>query len=208
MQKEKLLEQIAKQIIKCKLCRLWRTRNKVVPGNGNPRSTVAFVGEGPGYNEDQQGLPFVGRAGDLLNELLRAIGTRRDEVWIGNVIKCRPPENREPMVDELHTCRPYLNEQLKAVNPKMVVPLGRYALAHFLPDKKISESHGKPFNLAGKIVYPLYHPAAALRSPKVLLQLKSEFRRIPAILKMDLAQLTEVLVNHKKNNNKNQVSMF
>ncbi|MEK7611238.1 MAG: uracil-DNA glycosylase [Patescibacteria group bacterium] len=205
MHKEKLLEQLARQIIRCKLCRLYRTRHYAVPGVGDSNAQICFVGEGPGYNEDQQGKPFVGRAGDLLEMLLRSIGTRREKVWISNVVKCRPPENRNPMVDEVRTCKAFLIEQLKAIGPKMIIPLGRYALEHFLPDGKISRDHGKPFYVSGKIIYPLYHPAAALRSEKVLLQLKAEFRRIPAILKMDKSEMKVV---GKKKDDENQMSLI
>ncbi len=205
MQKEKLLEQIAKQVVRCQACRLYRTRNKAVPGEGDVNSLIAFIGEGPGYNEDQMGRPFVGRAGDLLETLLRSIGTRREKVWISNVVKCRPPENRAPMVDEVRSCKPYLLEQLKAIKPKMIVPLGRFALELFLADGKISRDHGKPFFNGGKIIYPLYHPAAALRSEAVLSILKAEFRRIPAILKMDTKEMALV---DKKSDNGNQMMML
>ncbi len=205
MQKEKLLEQIAKQVVRCQACRLYRTRNKAVPGEGDINSDIAFIGEGPGYNEDQLGRPFVGRAGDLLDVLLRSIGTRRERVWISNVVKCRPPENRAPMVDEIRACKQFLLEQLKSVKPKMIVPLGRFAMELFFPDGKISRDHGKPFFVGGKIIYPLYHPAAALRSEAVLTLLKAEFRRIPAILKMDPKEMTSV---NKKNDNADQMMML
>lgn len=205
MQKEKLLEQIKSQVNKCKLCRLHRTRTKPVPGSGSYKSIIAFVGEGPGYNEDLQGQPFVGRAGELLNILLRSIGLRREDVWISNVVKCRPPENRDPMVDEINSCKPYLIAQLGAINPRIIVPLGRFAMTHFIPDGKISNHHGKPFWVSGKIIYPLYHPAAALRSPEVLAKLKMEFRKIPMILKMDPAEMEQL---KRSSNDKDQVSMF
>lgn len=205
MQKEKLLEQIEKQIKRCRRCRLWKTRGKAVPGEGSVDTEVVFIGEGPGFHEDQQGSPFVGRAGELLEQLLRFIGAKRGDVWIGNVIKCRPPENRDPLVDEIRACKPYLIEQIKAINPKMIVPLGRFALAHFLPSGKISRDHGKAFRSGGKIIFPLYHPAAALRSPAVLLQLKADFRRLPRILRNNLEEIVSV---EKERVNKNQMSFF
>jgi len=177
-----LLEQIAKQIKSCKKCRLYRTRNKAVPGEGPEGAQIAFVGEAPGYNEDQQGRPFVGRAGELLEELLDLVGMKRDQVWIGNVIKCRPPDNRGPHVDELRNCAPYLDLQLREIKPKLVCTLGRYALDHFLPGVRISEEHGKPKKVGIFNILPLYHPAAALRSARVKRDLVKDFKLIPKIL--------------------------
>jgi len=184
MSKTELLEQIDKAIRSCRQCRLYRTRTSTVPGEGDPNAKIAFVGEAPGYNEDRQGRPFVGRAGELLDELLRSIGLSRGEVWIGNIIKCRPPDNRDPMVDEVRACKPYLEEQLRAIKPKLVVPLGRVAAAQFLKEARISKARGTPKRVGNFIVYPVFHPAAALRSVSVLRILKEDFLRIPEILKM------------------------
>ena len=177
-----LLDQITKQVKTCTKCRLHRTRNKAVPGSGPKNPDVVFIGEAPGYNEDQQGEPFVGRSGKLLDKLLLSIGMSRDDVWIGNVIKCRPPDNRDPHVDELRNCAPYLKLQLRELSPKLICPLGRFAAAHFLPGIKISEDHGKPQKVKGFTVLPLYHPAAGLRSTKVAQSLKKDFLKIPKIL--------------------------
>lgn len=178
MTKEEILSKIEKAIGACQKCRLYRTATRPVPGEGNPSAQIVFVGEAPGYNEDQQGRPFVGRAGKLLDELLKSIGLKRSDVWIGNILKHRPPENRDPMIDELRSCRPYLRDQIKAIKPKMIIALGRFALIEYLPDAKISEVHGRAFRVADYVVLPLYHPAAALRSGSVLKDLREDFRKI------------------------------
>ena len=144
MNKVDVLRQIEKAVVSCKKCRLCKSATRAVPGEGNPNSQIAFIGEAPGYNEDQQGRPFVGRAGKMLEEMLRSIGLKREDVWIGNIIKHRPPENRDPMVDEVRACSPYLDSQLRAISPKVVVPLGRFALEFFDKDGKISKDHGVP----------------------------------------------------------------
>lgn len=182
MNKEQLLNQISRQIKKCRLCRLYRTRANAVPGVGPANAKIMFIGEAPGFNEDQQGIPFCGRAGDLLDQLLESIKIARKGVWIGNVIKCRPPDNRDPMVDEIRNCQPYLEEQIRAINPKLIVTLGRFAMAHFIKNGKISDDHGKAKRIADRLVYPIYHPAAALRSEGVLRDLKKDFSRIPSLL--------------------------
>lgn len=141
-----------------------------------------FVGEAPGFNEDKQGLPFVGQAGRLLEELLKDIGLRREDVYITNIVKCRPPENRDPMADEIQACAPYLDEQLALFNPRMVVTLGRYSMAKFFPGGMISKIHGQPKRADNRIYYPLYHPAAVLRSDSLRPVMTADFRKIPALL--------------------------
>ena len=199
-----LLDQITKQIKTCTKCRLHRTRNKAVPGSGPKNARIAFIGEAPGYNEDQQGEPFVGRAGKLLEELLKSIGMSRNDVWIGNVIKCRPPENRDPHVDELRSCAPYLELQLREIKPELICPLGRFAAAHFLNGVKISEDHGKPKRVRGFKILPLYHPAAALRSARVARDLKRDFLKIPKILSGEI----EVASENNINGNESQMSLL
>ena len=199
-----LLDQITKQVRTCKKCRLHRTRKKAVPGSGPKNPKVVFIGEAPGYNEDQQGEPFVGRSGKFLDNLLSLVGMTRDSVWIGNVIKCRPPENRDPHVDELRSCAPYLKLQLRELNPKLVCPLGRFAAAHFLPGIKISEAHGKPQKVKGFIILPLYHPAAGLRSTKVAQALKKDFLKIPKVLSGEI----EVARKDNGNGDESQMSLL
>ncbi len=182
MEKEELLEQVNKALRSCKKCRLYRTRTNTVPGEGDPNSKIMFIGQCPGFHEDQQGRPFVGRAGQLLDELLASIGIKRDKVFITNIIKDRPPENRDPMVDEIRACSPYLERQIKIINSQLIVTLGRFATEFFIPDGRISQIHGVPHRVKGHLILPLYHPAAALRSGGVLVELKKDFKTIPQVL--------------------------
>jgi DNA polymerase len=182
MKKEELSAQVNKAIRSCKKCRLCKTRKNPVCGEGSLDASIMFVGEAPGQNEDEQGRPFVGRAGILLSDMLSKIKLKREDVWIGNVVKCRPPENRAPMVDELRSCSGYLESQIKMINPKLLVLLGRFALEHFIKDAKISKEHGVAQVWKDRVIYPLYHPAAALRSPQVAEILMREFKKIPTIL--------------------------
>ncbi len=198
-----LLNQVTKQIKKCKKCRLARTKNNTVPGAGPKNAKIAFVGEAPGFNEDRQGKPFVGKAGRLLDKLLASIRVRREDVWIGNIIKCRPPKNRDPHVDELRACAPYLDIQLKEIDPKIVCTLGRFATKHFLGDVSISETHGKPVRTNGYIIFPLFHPAAALRSKGVERVLRKDFKKLPKILNGEIE--VEELNNQE---NEDQISLF
>jgi len=180
------MAKIEQSVLGCEKCRLYKGATNPVPGHGNIRAKVVFVGEAPGFYEDQEGIPFVGRAGKLLDALLRMVELRRSDVWIGNIIKHRPPENRDPMSDEVKACSPYLSEQLKIINPKVVVTLGRYALNFFVPTAKISEDHGIPQSWNGKVVFPLYHPAAALRNPSVEHILKEDFMKLPKVISGEL----------------------
>jgi len=167
------LEQIANEVRACTRCRLHEQRTRAVPGEGNPDTEVVFVGEGPGFNEDREGRPFVGRAGALLVRLLASIGWRRDDVFITNVVKCRPPDNRDPEADEIAACAPFLRRQLAVLDPALVVTLGRHSMGTFMPGARISQSHGtmKPASpdtgAASALAFAMYHPAAALRTPEV-----------------------------------------
>lgn len=158
------LEEVARVASSCTLCRLSSGRTQVVFGDGSPNADVMFVGEGPGFHEDRQGIPFVGAAGQLLNQLLSEIGLDRRDVYITNVVLCRPPGNRDPMPDEIESCRPYLMEQLELVNPRVVVTLGNFATRVIL-DRPVSISRvrGQRQNWQGRVVIPTYHPAAVLR---------------------------------------------
>jgi len=153
-----------------------------------------FIGQCPGFHEDQQGLPFVGRAGQLLDELLDSIDLKREKVFITNIVKCRPPENRDPMVDEVRACSPYLERQIKSVNPKLIITLGRFASEFFISDGKISQIHGVPHRVKGLLVFPLYHPAAALRSTGVAEELRKDVRKIPKVLAGEL-EVKEIVKN-------------
>lgn len=183
MDKAFLLNQIEKNIKVCTKCRLCKTATNSVPGEGNPNSELVFIGEAPGETEDLTGRPFVGRAGRLLETLLSKIDYKREDVWIGNIIKHRPPLNRPPLPDEILACQPYLTEQLKIMSPKLIVTLGRFALSYFYSDGKISRDKGNLITVANLNVFPVYHPAAALRSPEMAKALEDDFLKIPEVLK-------------------------
>ncbi len=182
------LEAIATEVRACTNCRLHETRTKAVPGEGDAETEVVFVGEGPGFNEDRQGRPFVGRAGDLLVKLLASIGWRRDDVFITNVVKCRPPENRDPQPDEIAACAPFLRRQLEVLDPAVVVTLGRYSMGTFMPGARISQAHGtvRPVDpgtgAAAALVFAMYHPAAALRTPVIERESYADIAAVPAAL--------------------------
>ena len=182
------LEAIAGEVRRCTSCRLHETRTLAVPGEGSPDTEVVFVGEGPGFNEDRQGRPFVGRAGALLGKFLGSLGWQRQDVFITNIVKCRPPENRDPEPDEIAACAPYLRRQLEVLDPAVVVTLGRHSLARFMPGERISQAHGtlRPVDpgtgAANALAFALYHPAAALRAPEIERTSYADVARIPAAL--------------------------
>ena len=185
MKNEEILGKIEKAVIGCKKCRLYRGAKNAVPGCGDSGAKIVFIGEAPGFNEDQQGKPFVGRAGKLLDDLLKSVKIERSEVWIGNIIKHRPPENRDPMVDEVRNCAPFLEEQLKVLKPKVIVTLGRISLEYFIKEAKISERHGSAILYKDKVYFPLYHPAAALRNPNIEKILREDFKKLPKVVRGD-----------------------
>lgn len=174
-----LLDAIGLRIRDCTLCGLSETRTHTVPGEGSATAEVMFIGEGPGKDEDEQGRPFVGRAGKLLDELIESIGMRRDDVFILNMVKCRPPGNRNPESGELSACSGYLDEQLAAVDPVLLVTLGAVPLTRFAPGSRVSAVRGKIIEYEGRALLPTYHPAYALRNSSALPTLRSDFQRIP-----------------------------
>lgn len=176
------LEKIAAEIKACTACLLHRGRTQAVPGAGPESSQVVFIGEAPGFHEDQQALPFVGAAGKFLDELLESVDLDREKVFITNIIKCRPPANRDPLPDEIAACHPHLNRQLEVLKPQMIVTLGRFSMARFFPKARISQIHGQPRRISGLICLPMYHPAAALHQPSLRQVVKDDFQRIPEIL--------------------------
>ncbi len=185
------LTDLAKEVAGCSQCRLAQGRTRAVPGEGPENAAIMFVGEGPGFHEDQQGRPFVGAAGQFLDELLQSIGLKRADVYITNVVKCRPPANRDPQPDEMAACQAYLDRQIALIKPKVIVTLGRYSMARAFPDEKISAIHGKPRKV-GEIVYvPMFHPAAALHQPALRKTVEEDFAKLPQIL-ADLAKVEEV----------------
>ena len=176
------MDELAAQVRTCQLCRLAKTRTNAVPGEGNPHAEVMFIGEGPGYHEDRQGRPFVGAAGGFLNELLGIAGLSREEVYIANVVKCRPPNNRDPMPDEIAACAPYLERQIALINPRVIVTLGRYSMARFFPGERISQIHGTARVVDGRLCVAMYHPAAGLHQASLADVIRSDFRKLPAFL--------------------------
>ena len=194
-----MLAQVNRALRSCKKCRLSRTRTNVVPGEGDSKAEIMFIGQCPGFHEDQQGRPFVGRAGKLLDELLESIGLKREKIFITNIVKDRPPENRDPMVDEVRSCSPYLERQIKIINPKLIITLGRFASEFFISDGKISQIHGVPHRVKGLLIFPLYHPAAALRSTGVANELRRDFKKIPKVLAGEL-EIKEIINNNVPEN--------
>lgn len=185
MAKKEDLEKVALKIVKCRRCPLWKNP-KAVPGEGNPKAKTMLIGEAPGYHESVKGKPFVGTAGKLLTQLLQSISLKRSEVFICNMLRHRPPGNRDPLPEEIEACRPFLDEQIKIIDPKIIVTLGRFSLNKFLPGEYISKIHGQAHlvNFAGKkrVIMPMFHPAAALRNGEVMEKIKNDFQKIPEIL--------------------------
>ena len=157
--------------------------SNLVFGEGDLDALVLFIGEAPGYNEDIQKRPFVGRGGQLLNKILEAIGWKREDVYITNIVKRRPPENRDPLPDEIAAYQPYLTRQIEIINPPIIVTLGRFSMNYFLPEAKISRDHGKIFYVNGRLVYPIYHPAAALRNPNMMIEFQKDMKKLPSLVK-------------------------
>ncbi|MGC9468798.1 MAG: uracil-DNA glycosylase family protein [Anaerolineae bacterium] len=182
MDREKALKAVHDEIRRCTRCPLHVGRTRAVPGAGPVDALVMFIGEAPGFHEDQQGLPFVGAAGRFLDELLEGIDIERDQVFITNVIKCRPPANRDPDPDEVETCKPYLDRQIEIIQPEVIVTLGRHSMARAFPDEKISVVHGQPRNVEGRVYFPMYHPAAALHQPSLRSVVEADFRRLKDLL--------------------------
>ena len=177
---------LERRVNACTRCTLSQKRTNAVPGEGSRSADVVFVGEGPGFHEDQQGRPFVGPAGRLLDELLASVGLDRKDVYITNMIKCRPPNNRDPLPGEIEACKPYLDEQIEMIAPKVVVALGRYSFSKFFPDEPIGKARGKPRRWNGLIVYPMYHPAAALRNGSLRAALERDFQSLLPLLEKGL----------------------
>lgn len=181
------LEKISQAIRGCTRCALHQTRTHAVPGEGSAHARLMFIGEGPGYNEDQQGRPFVGQAGQLLTDLLAGIGIKREDVFITNMVKCRPPNNRDPYPGEIGACAGYLDSQIAAIKPDVIVTLGRHALARWFPAATISQMRAKARRVGDVTIFPLYHPAAALHNGSLRPEIERDFKRLGELL----AQLQE-----------------
>ncbi len=173
---------IAEEVKVCPLCELSRTRTHAVPGEGNPDARVMLIGEGPGWHEDQQGKPFVGASGKFLSELLAKAELTRGDVFITNVVKCRPPSNRDPLPDEIQACSQYLDRQIAAIDPDVIVTLGRFSMAKFFPGERISRIHGQPKRIGKRLVVPMYHPAAALHQSSLRGAIEDDFAALPKVL--------------------------
>jgi uracil-DNA glycosylase family 4 len=166
----------------CRKCALWQGRTLAVPGEGPDDAQIVFIGEAPGYHENRLGRPFVGAAGKFLDQLLDSIGMRREDVYICNVIKCRPPKNRDPLPNEVEACRSFLERQIDLIHPRLIVTLGRHSMATWFPKASISKIHGRPAQFGELVVLPFFHPAAALHQPKYRADIERDFTRIPEIL--------------------------
>jgi uracil-DNA glycosylase family 4 len=179
------LTELYQRIALCVKCDIARLRTKVVPGEGAENAEIMFIGEAPGWHEDQQGRPFVGQAGQYLDRLLASIGLDRQQVYIANVIKCRPPDNRDPLPSEIQNCRDWLDSQVEIIKPKMIVTLGRYSMARYFPGKSVSKIHGTAQKRDGIIYYAMYHPAAALHQQSLKMAIEADMLKIPKMLKED-----------------------
>lgn len=182
MSPEEELRAVAEEVQQCKACRLHLARKHAVPGEGPASAELMFIGEGPGFHENEQGRPFVGAAGKFLEELLAGIGLRREQVFIGNVIKCRPPGNRDPLPEEIQACSAFLERQIQAIQPKVIVTLGRFSMARFFPNARISDIHGRARMVNGRLVVAMYHPAAALHQPSLRREIETDFANLPGLI--------------------------
>jgi DNA polymerase len=197
------LTELAAEVSACTKCILHKSRVKAVPGEGPQHADIMFIGEGPGFHENQQGRPFVGAAGQFLEELLASIGLQREQVFITNVVKCRPPGNRDPLPDEIEACKPYLDRQIALIKPKVIVTLGRFSMARAFPNEKISSIHGRLKKIDGIVYVPMFHPAAALHQPSLRRTVEEDFKKLPQIL----AELDRVQ-NEEPPQTAQQLSLF
>ena len=182
-QAEDSTEKVAGEVVLCTKCRLCSTRKHAVPGEGSTTARVVFVGEAPGEQEDNQGRPFVGAAGKLLTELIESLGLRRDDVYITNIVKCRPPNNRPPRKDEAQACRPYLERQIALIQPRVICPMGNSAIHELMKtEDSVTVLHGIPFEVDSITYFPLYHPAAALYTFSLKKVMEEDFRKLGALL--------------------------
>ena len=191
-QRRARLADLNEKMRRCVACPLAKGRTKVVPGEGRIDADIMFIGEAPGYYEDQQGRPFVGAAGQFLEQLLAGIGLKRSDVFIANVIKCRPPTNRDPMPNEIDACSAWLDEQVDIIQPKAIVTLGRYSLARFFPGTPISRIHGQGRKLGRRWVVPMYHPAAALHQGSLRRVIEDDFKKVPAFVEQAMKEDAEM----------------
>jgi DNA polymerase len=203
MSDEEQLEKLARLIVVCTKCELHRSRKNAVPGEGPTHAEIMFIGEGPGAREDEQGRPFVGASGKFLDQLLEQAGVTRADVWITNVVKCRPPGNRDPLPNEVETCTSnYLQHQIKIVNPSIIVTLGRFSMSLFFKGAKITEIHGQMRKVEDRFVIPMFHPAAALHQLSLKSTIMADFAKLPELLKEARAELGKSTTKGKAPNKK------
>lgn len=198
MSTEDLLAKIAQAVSVCTHCALHEGRKKSVPGEGPATAEIMFIGEGPGFHENEQGRPFVGAAGKFLDQLLAQAGVTREDVFIGNVVKCRPPGNRDPLPDELAACDIHLEAQIQAINPSIIVTLGRFSMNKFIPGVKISTVHGQMRKVGDRFVIPMFHPAAALHQAALKPSILADFAKLPDQLNEARTALGRNVVIQKK----------
>lgn len=182
MSNAEALQDIQDEIAVCTRCELYRQATNPVPGEGNPDARILMIGEAPGFHEDTHGKPFIGNSGKYLTELLGKAGMTRDDVFITNVVKHRPPGNRDPLPDEMVACAHFLDQQISVIDPDVIVTLGRFSLARYFPGERISKIHGQPKEIDGRFVVPMYHPAAALHNGSLRPQLEADFEKLPRLL--------------------------
>jgi uracil-DNA glycosylase len=201
---KKLLE-LREEIAACTRCELYRSAENAVPGEGNPNARIMLIGEAPGWNEDKQGKPFVGNSGKFLTELLESAGLNREDVFITNVVKHRPPGNRDPLPDEIMACSMWLEQQIEAIDPDVIVTLGRFSMAKYFPGERIGKIHGQPKEVGGRYIVPMYHPAAALHNGSLRPEIEADFQKLPRLLaERDRARASE----EQKSKNVSQGTLF
>ncbi len=214
MPTEQTLSRIVQEIAICTKCALHESRKKPVPGDGPANAEIMFIGEGPGFHENEQGHPFVGASGKFLDQLLAQAGVTREDVFITNVVKCRPPGNRDPLPEELAACDGYLEAQIQAINPSIIVTLGRFSMNKFFPGAKISAVHGQMKKIGGRFVIPMFHPAAALHQAALKPSILGDFSKLPDQLNEARAALGRSIVGRKRkmeepaNDRPKQMSLF
>jgi DNA polymerase len=206
---EDILTKVAEEVSSCTKCELHHSRKKAVPGEGPADSDIMFIGEGPGFHENEQGRPFVGAAGKFLEELLSDIGLSREEVFISNVVKCRPPGNRDPLPVEVKTCTSnFLDRQIAAINPKVIVTLGRFSMNLLMPNSKISQVHGQAMKIHGRLVVPMYHPAAALHQGSLRPVIKQDFAQLPQLIAEETPDPDQRNNGQQEDGEPKQLSLF
>ncbi len=208
MDTESTLKKIAENIHQCQKCELVHLRKNAVPGAGPANAEIMLIGEGPGFHENEQGLPFVGASGKFLTQLLNDCGLPRDTVFITNVVKCRPPSNRDPQEQELKACGAFLDKQIEAINPLIIITLGRFSMARYFENARISKIHGQAVWRDGRLIVPMYHPAAALHQPKLRSVIMHDFAQLKDLISKEKERLAVESAGENKEDDATQLSFF